>query len=379
MFKRARLLALLLAIILSGAFETRSNAFTANSSGFVDRWAVVEDSHGDRLRVETSNDSVWAELVQMCHGGYSRWVGGIVEKYNNEWGFRFNPDTILVAEIVIEVWQTTIRGVSQNLSYWLGRMACVDAIVVAINPVRVPQDYVTIQDAINHAVSNGTILVAAGTYYEHVVVNKTVSLVGEKENATIIHGVENFPVVLVSAGNVTIKDFIVQHGWRGIMIQSFYNNISGNTLINNTCGIELSSSSSNRIYHNNFINNTYQALVSPDSLNNVWDEGYPSGGNYWSNYTGLDANGDGIGDSPYVIDANNRDNFPLMTPYPYFSGDINRDGVINNKDLILFNQAYGSTPADLKWNSNADMNNDKIIDVRDLKILSRNYGKTIKP
>jgi len=47
----------------------------------------------------------------------------------------------------------------------------------------------------------------------------------------------------------------------------------------------------------------------------VWDDGYPSGGNYWSDYNGTDANHDGIGDTPYVIDANNADNYPLMTPY----------------------------------------------------------------
>jgi outer membrane protein assembly factor BamB len=58
---------------------------------------------------------------------------------------------------------------------------------------------------------------------------------------------------------------------------------------------------------------------------NVWDDSYPSGGNYWSNYAGTDlysgpyqniTGSDGIGDTPYIIDANNRDNYPLMQPYP---------------------------------------------------------------
>ena len=38
-------------------------------------------------------------------------------------------------------------------------------------------------------------------------------------------------------------------------------------------------------------------------------------GNYWSDYNGTDADGDGIGDIPHVLDEKNQDNYPLMTPY----------------------------------------------------------------
>jgi hypothetical protein len=46
---------------------------------------------------------------------------------------------------------------------------------------------------------------------------------------------------------------------------------------------------------------------------NKWDNG--SIGNYWSNYNGTDANNDGIGESPYMMDVNNKDNYPLGSLY----------------------------------------------------------------
>jgi hypothetical protein len=84
--------------------------------------------------VETTSDEVWSLLVQLYYNRSERWIGGIVEEYANEWGFRFDPNTIIVEVTVIEVWQTTIKGISENLNYWLGETACVGAKVVEINP-----------------------------------------------------------------------------------------------------------------------------------------------------------------------------------------------------------------------------------------------------
>jgi parallel beta-helix repeat protein len=78
-------------------------------------------------------------------------------------------------------------------------------------------------------------------------------------------------------------------------------------------GIHMVLSSNNVVYHNNFVNNTKQAYIEGNA-HNVWDDGYPSGGNYWSDYAGEDANDDDIGDTPYAIDENNVDRYPLIKP-----------------------------------------------------------------
>jgi parallel beta-helix repeat protein len=88
------------------------------------------------------------------------------------------------------------------------------------------------------------------------------------------------------------------------------NTVSGNNITNNNVGIVISQASTNQIYHNNFDNNEIHFLAEI-SANNL-DNG--SEGNYWNDYNGTDSNGDGIGDTPYVIDADNQDNYPLMKP-----------------------------------------------------------------
>ena len=108
-----------------------------------------------------------------------------------------------------------------------------------------------------------------------------------------------------------------------LMHSSNYNSVSRNTIANNNVGISLAGSSSNNIiYHNNFIDNGHQSV--PSDYANVWDDGYPSGGNYWNDYTGVDEKSgpdqdllgsDGIGDIPYVIDTNNKDRYPLMNTW----------------------------------------------------------------
>lgn len=97
---------------------------------------------------------------------------------------------------------------------------------------------------------------------------------------------------------------------------SNYNSISENTITNNGYGIGLGYSSNNTVCYNNFIDNTVQVSDWTPEYPNFWDNGYE--GNFWSNYNGTDLNRDGIGDTPYIIEANNTDRYPLMSIIPEF-------------------------------------------------------------
>jgi parallel beta-helix repeat protein len=263
--------------------------------------------------------------------------------------------------------------------------------------------YATIQEAINapETLDGHTIFVETGTYYEHVVVNKSISLMGEDNSHTVIEGNGTGKVVLITANNVSISGFAIRYSGygvydAGIWITSNSNNISNNHISNNSWGISLeyatlniikdnvidgswhsegswgggiilwSGSNNNLILDNviscredngiflqgnenqiigNTIMNYYFSAIHFDSNGNIlyhnnfmekeiyviwiagahiWDNGYPSGGNYWSDYVGVDVKSgsaqdlpgsDGIGDTPYIIDADNHDHYPLMNPY----------------------------------------------------------------
>jgi parallel beta-helix repeat protein len=133
-------------------------------------------------------------------------------------------------------------------------------------------------------------------------------------------------MLMWSCGSNSVIENEITSNTFGIWLWDLYpynsnNSISANNITNNGVGITLIDASGNIIYNNNFINNKPQ--VSSSQSANAWDAGYPSGGNYWSDYNGMDCysgpyqnvtGGDGIGDTPYVIDANNTDHYPLMGP-----------------------------------------------------------------
>ncbi|MGB9676313.1 MAG: right-handed parallel beta-helix repeat-containing protein [Candidatus Bathyarchaeales archaeon] len=176
-----------------------------------------------------------------------------------------------------------------------------------------------------------------------------------------------------STGNLIVGNVIENNSSPGIFAVSIrdslfcgnfiYKNMKGialylsrnNFIVDNTLkdskeeGIYLDVSSGNIIYHNSFIQNTVQAWTN---IKNAWD--FEGEGNYWSDYNGSDfyiglykneTGSDGIGDEPYIINADNHDNFPLMGPfYSYdirFGGDEYQIALISNSTISNFNFMTG--------------------------------------
>jgi parallel beta-helix repeat protein len=158
---------------------------------------------------------------------------------------------------------------------------------------------------------------------------------------------------------------------------------SENEIKNNSLGIMLELSYHNKFHRNNLINNTQQVYATDSA--NYWDDGYPSGGNYWSDYAGSDLYGgpfqnetgsDGLGDVPYFMDDCNQDNYPIMSPMQSPQGDINGDSTVDIFDCVIVALAFSSIPNDPNWNAIADINSDGIVDIFDLVVVALHFGET---
>jgi len=255
-------------------------------------------------------------------------------------------------------------------------------------------DYRTIQEAINAAKNGATIIIENGSYNELLAINKTITLIGEDKNTTILnfnpnHKVGQVSIITINANNCSIENLQITLSnisvlAKGITINSKNNTIINNEITNDLIGIKTSGSMNNNISHNIFSNNAeYSIYLSTDSDSNkvsfnimknssngiaiqgskynkvykncitnnqigiycccdaqsnifynntlsknsnhnaqdtsgkinIWYD-YPHGnGNYWDDYSGVDQNRDGRGDTPYKIpNTGEEDMYPLMTP-----------------------------------------------------------------
>jgi parallel beta-helix repeat protein len=258
-----------------------------------------------------------------------------------------------------------------------------------------PGNFSKIQDAVDNASDGDTVFVYddSAPYYESIIINVSIHLLGENRNTTSIEGgnhaisivvdgvtVSGFRIsnvgdfwnccgfyVISEGNNISDNNIINNLRMNGIFLAgASYNTISGNLIENNRFhGIRMEYAShniilnnvivnnrgygiylnevqdttivgntvrqsffdglmlggycvNNIIHHNNFIDNPGNAY---DVTGNIWDDG--SSGNYWSDYTGSDSDGDGIGDTPYLIPGNvSQDRFPLMEPFENHAIDV---------------------------------------------------------
>jgi parallel beta-helix repeat protein len=122
-------------------------------------------------------------------------------------------------------------------------------------------------------------------------------------------------------GNIIKEKMDSRTGSLYLSYDSFNNIIFANQFENNALAVSLGAQVAdfvwnnvynNTFYRNNFINNAQSVWIAPRTPVNYWDDGKQ--GNYWSNFHGIDSNGDGISETPYEITGNNTDHHPLMKP-----------------------------------------------------------------
>jgi parallel beta-helix repeat protein len=327
---------------------------------------------------------------------------------------------------------------------------------VNVYDIVVPDDYPTIQDAVDVSDHGYWIYVRpGGTYNENIKIDiERLHLEGGDKLNTTINGQNKEHVidVLDNAHHVEISGFRIKNsgdGYAGINLQSFYNNIIDNNIVENDYGVHIKHSSGNQIFTNNLQNNndaisihneSFASFISNNNItqnqqigiyidnlsnghviqkntiigniygiiikgisksttvreniikeNNIgvnciffsdgnrffyntfednnlnaydasidrWDNNKI--GNYWDDYTGIDSDGDGIGDTPYPIPGGeNEDRFPLMHPWGPPIKPLSPLGEIKGKIRKEYVYSTMSTDPDndlikYGWDWNGDM------------------------
>lgn len=138
-------------------------------------------------------------------------------------------------------------------------------------------------------------------------------------SGNIVAGYSDRGIWLFASDHCEISHNSLENSNRGLELQSLNHSLVFYNMVNNSGAIFSGATGTfeNTVFHNCFINASFFAVT--ETVRNSWDDGFE--GNYWSNYTGQDiycgpyrneSGSDGIGDTQYIIDSNNTDNYPLM-------------------------------------------------------------------
>jgi parallel beta-helix repeat protein len=334
--------------------ESSNNLITKNSIIHNDRGIMTESNSKENTILEN-------EIASNDYGISERGGNNILSKNRiiaNDYGISVHSSSNMISDniisgnnemgIILDAGSNTLTGnnVTDNSNYGI--------YISSGNTLR------------NNRMSNNRYnFDVRGTNFENdvdtsnLVDGKSIIYWVNQQDKTVTHDAGY--VALVKCENITIQNLNFSNNGDGIFL-AFTNHsvITGNTLTNNNNGIKFWGSSSNRIvgnnirengngiffsgasfldvfhypspnniiYYNNFIDNENNVadvagswwIQDSTPANNIWDTG--NEGNYWSNYNGTDNNGDEIGETPYVIDEENQDNYPLMSPVNIFDAGI---------------------------------------------------------
>jgi parallel beta-helix repeat protein len=144
------------------------------------------------------------------------------------------------------------------------------------------------------------------------------------DNIVVTNEFYGFYVDHESFNNTLLRN-TMSHNQAGIYLAPYSENntVAENHITQNDIGVHINRSPNNLFAHNTFAN-PLQIWNYANYSSNHWDAGYPAGGNYWSDYIGVDekkgteqneTGSDGIGDTPYILDETNQDRYPLMQPW----------------------------------------------------------------
>ncbi|RLI39937.1 hypothetical protein DRO69_13625, partial [Candidatus Bathyarchaeota archaeon] len=301
-----------------------SNNIISGNNITANNWGIVLDSSSNNNTVSwnsiTANNRYGIDLYDSSNNSI---VGNIfVDDGLTVWGSYGN---VVVDNLVNGKPLVYLEGVSNYRVEDAGQVILVNCNNILVENLNLSHTDIGIQ---LWRTKNTTITVnniTANNWYG-------IELDGSSNNSIVGNNIINnrYGIELDGSSCNTVSGNTIVNNKEGVYLySSSCNTVSGNTIVNNKEGVFLGYSSKNSIYHNNFVNNTEQArLFLP--YYNIWDGGYPSGGNYWSDYTDVDEKsgpnqdkpgGDGIWDHPYVIDEDNVDRYPLVgKPTTAYSG-----------------------------------------------------------